>query len=37
MSDPLPGSTVVEKLSPVTVNGVPGYAFKYTYTRAAKR
>jgi hypothetical protein len=28
----LPGSTVVEELSPVMVNGVPGFAFKYTYT-----
>jgi hypothetical protein len=27
----LPSSTVVEKLSPVKINGVPGYAFKYTY------
>jgi hypothetical protein len=25
-------ATVVEPLSPVTVNGVPGFAFKYTYT-----
>jgi hypothetical protein len=32
----LPGSTVVEKLSPVTVNGVPGFAFKYTYTEGGK-
>ncbi len=32
----LPGSTVVEKLSPVTVNGVPGFAFKYTYTESGK-
>lgn len=29
----LPGSTVVEELSPVTVNGVPGFGFKYTYTQ----
>jgi len=32
----LSGSTVVEKLSPITVNGVPGYAFKYTYTEGGK-
>jgi hypothetical protein len=32
----LPGSTVVEKLSPVEVNGVPGFAFKYTYTDGGK-
>jgi len=32
----LPGSTVVEKLSSVTVNGVPGFAFKYTYTEGGK-
>jgi hypothetical protein len=32
----LPGSTVVEKLSPTTVNGVPGFAFKYTYTEGGK-
>jgi hypothetical protein len=32
----LPGSTVVEELSPVTVNGVPGFAFKYTYTEGGK-
>ena len=31
-----PGATVVEKLSPVKVNGVPGFAFKYTYTEAAR-
>ncbi len=32
----LPGSTVVEKLSPVTVNGVPGFAFTYTYGEGGK-
>ena len=30
----LPGSKVVEKLSPVKVNGVPGFALKYTYTES---
>jgi hypothetical protein len=28
----LPTSKIVEKLSPVKVNGVPGFALKYTYT-----
>lgn len=28
----LPSGKVVEELSPVKVNGVPGFAFKYTYT-----
>ncbi len=28
----LPGGTVVEELSPVEVNGIPGFGFKYTYT-----
>lgn len=32
----LQGSTVVEKLTPVTVNGVPGFTFKYTYTEGGK-
>jgi hypothetical protein len=32
----LPSSTVVEKLSPVEVNGVPGFAFKYTYEEGGK-
>jgi hypothetical protein len=32
----LPGSKVVEKLSPVTVNGIPGFAYKYTYTEGGK-
>jgi hypothetical protein len=32
----LPGSTVVEQLSPITINGVPGFAFKYTYTEGGK-
>lgn len=27
----LPNGVVVEELSPVEVNGVPGFAFKYTY------
>ena len=27
----LPSGVVVEELSPVEVNGVPGFAFKYTY------
>ena len=27
----LPSSKVVEKLSPVKINGVPGFALKYTY------
>ena len=27
----LPSARVVEKLSPVKVNGVPGFALKYTY------
>jgi len=27
----LPSGVVVEKLSPVEVNGMPGFAFKYTY------
>ena len=32
----LPAATVVEELSPVKVNGVPGFAFKYTYTEDGK-
>jgi hypothetical protein len=32
----LPGSAVVEKLSPVTVNGVPGFTFRYMYTEGGK-
>lgn len=32
----LPSGTVVEKLSPVEVNGVPGFAFKYTYEEGGK-
>ena len=32
----MPSSTVVEKLSPVEVNGVPGFAFKYTYQEGGK-
>jgi hypothetical protein len=32
----LPSSTVVEELSPVKVNGVPGFAFKYTYEEGGK-
>ena len=32
----LDGSAVVQKLTPSTVNGVPGYAFKYTYTEGGK-
>ena len=28
----LPSGTMVEELSAVEVNGVPGFAFKYTYT-----
>jgi hypothetical protein len=32
----LPGSKMVEKLSPVTVNGIPGFAYKYTYTEGGK-
>jgi hypothetical protein len=32
----LPGSKTVEKLSPVTVNGIPGFAYKYTYTEGGK-
>lgn len=30
----LPAAKVVEKLSPVKVNGVPGFALKYTYTES---
>ena len=32
----LPTGTVVEELSPVKVNGIPGFAFKYTYTEDGK-
>jgi hypothetical protein len=32
----LPAAKVVEKLSPVKVNGVPGFALKYTYTESGK-
>ncbi len=32
----MPSSTVVEKLSPVKVNGLPGFAFKYTYEEGGK-
>ena len=32
----LPSATVVQKLSPVKVNGIPGFAFKYTYTEEGK-
>ena len=32
----LPSSAVVEKLSPVEINGVPGFAFKYTYEEGGK-
>jgi PsbP-like protein len=30
----LPGARVAEKLSPVEVNGVPGFALKYTYAES---
>jgi hypothetical protein len=33
MMGSLPTSKVTEKLSPVKVNGVPGFALKYTYTQ----
>jgi hypothetical protein len=32
----LPSGKVVEKLAPIEVNGVPGYAFKYTYQEDGK-
>jgi hypothetical protein len=32
----LPGSKMVEELSPVTVNGIPGFAYKYTYTEGGE-
>ena len=30
----LPSAKVVEKLSPVKINGVPGFAVKYTYAES---
>lgn len=32
----LPSATVVEKLSPIEVNAVPGFVFKYTYQEEGK-
>lgn len=32
----LPSGKIVEKLAPVELNGVPGYAFKYTYEEGGK-